>query len=294
MKVVASPFISFSASTFTGKETDCETDYSYFGARYYDPTLLTSWTAVDPMADKYPSLSPYNYCAWNPMKLVDPDGMDTLNVNYDAKTNKWTLGNIVPSSGTDVINVTGKDGICRTTKFYDGTPGNRICLVTLEGNENQHLGVFMLSGAGVAGFSVECPGVADNTKDVDNGDPRVPVECGVYDIGSISGNKWNGWPEFSNASLGLKPKRGTAIHYAWSKKSKSQSKLKAANWSAKCIVVSSAYTMTNGVVYFNGNESKKMAQQVAQYCGATGFIGRKNQYDQCIGISNCNTKLIIK
>ena len=59
---------------FTGKETDCETGFSYFGARYYDPTLLTSWTAVDPMADKYPNLSPYNYCAWNPMKLVDPDG----------------------------------------------------------------------------------------------------------------------------------------------------------------------------------------------------------------------------
>ena len=61
---------------FTGKENDCETDYSYFGARYYDPTLLTSWTAVDPMADKYPNTSPYAYCAWNPMKLVDPDGRD--------------------------------------------------------------------------------------------------------------------------------------------------------------------------------------------------------------------------
>ena len=27
------------------------------------------------MADKYPSISPYNYCMWNPVKLVDPDGM---------------------------------------------------------------------------------------------------------------------------------------------------------------------------------------------------------------------------
>lgn len=32
------------------------------------------WLSVDPMSDKYPSLSPYNYCAWNPMKIVDPDG----------------------------------------------------------------------------------------------------------------------------------------------------------------------------------------------------------------------------
>ncbi len=34
------------------------------------------WLSVDPMADKYPSLSPYNYCAWNPVKLVDPDGRE--------------------------------------------------------------------------------------------------------------------------------------------------------------------------------------------------------------------------
>ena len=50
--------------------------YTYFGARYMDHELMTMWLSVDPMADKYPSISPYAYCAWNPMKLVDPDGRE--------------------------------------------------------------------------------------------------------------------------------------------------------------------------------------------------------------------------
>ena len=66
----------FVSLTSTGKERDSETGFSYFGARYYDSDLMTSWLSVDPMADKYPSLSPYNYCAWNPIRLVDPDGED--------------------------------------------------------------------------------------------------------------------------------------------------------------------------------------------------------------------------
>ena len=59
--------------TFSAKEKDAETGYSYFGARYYSSDLSV-WLSVDPMSDKYPSLSPYVYCADNPVKLVDPNG----------------------------------------------------------------------------------------------------------------------------------------------------------------------------------------------------------------------------
>ena len=59
--------------TFSSKERDAETGLSYFGARYYS-SELSIWLSVDPMSGKYPSLSPYVYCADNPVKFTDPDG----------------------------------------------------------------------------------------------------------------------------------------------------------------------------------------------------------------------------
>ena len=64
-----------SSYTFSAKEKDSETGLSYFGSRYYSSDLSV-WLSVDPMASKYPSLSPYTYCADNPVKLVDPNGED--------------------------------------------------------------------------------------------------------------------------------------------------------------------------------------------------------------------------
>ncbi len=73
--------------SFNGKEKDYESGFHYYGARYYWSELLTGWLSVDPMADKYPSISPYAYCAWNPVKLVDPDGRDfKKKINHEDKT----------------------------------------------------------------------------------------------------------------------------------------------------------------------------------------------------------------
>ena len=90
----------------TGKELDAETGYSYFGARYLDHEPMTLWLSVDPMSDKYPSISPYAYCAWNPVKLVDLEGMDIWELDVS--------GNIVAhreSSESDafyIVDETGK------------------------------------------------------------------------------------------------------------------------------------------------------------------------------------------
>ena len=78
------PFGYSERFTFTGKERDEETGYGYFDARYTDLELMTICLSVDPMADKYPSISPYAYCAWNPVKLVDPDGRDVWEVSEDG------------------------------------------------------------------------------------------------------------------------------------------------------------------------------------------------------------------
>ena len=48
---------------------------------------MTGWLSVDPMADKYPGVSPYTYCAWNPVKLVDPDGEEIIAALVGAAIN---------------------------------------------------------------------------------------------------------------------------------------------------------------------------------------------------------------
>ena len=48
---------------------------------------VSKWLSVDPMADKYPDISPYAYCNWNPIKHVDPDGRDWYEADGEIK---WT------------------------------------------------------------------------------------------------------------------------------------------------------------------------------------------------------------
>ena len=68
---------------FSGKEWQAEPaglPLLDFGARLYDPATAV-WLSQDPMAEKYPSLSPYSYCAGDPIGLIDVRGDSLLVVN---------------------------------------------------------------------------------------------------------------------------------------------------------------------------------------------------------------------
>ena len=46
---------------------------------------ICRFVTIDPMAEKYPSISPYAYCAGNPVRYVDKDGKDVTVLNLDGR-----------------------------------------------------------------------------------------------------------------------------------------------------------------------------------------------------------------
>ena len=69
--------VTYQDYLFGGKEFDrkFELNMYNFGARWYDASR-GQWTSRDPLCEKHYNISPYVYCAGNPVNLIDPDGRD--------------------------------------------------------------------------------------------------------------------------------------------------------------------------------------------------------------------------
>lgn len=97
---------------FSGKEEQAFAGLAWqdFGARMYDPDLAR-WTTPDPLAEKYPGISPYVYCNDNPVNFVDPDGRAWGKVGKVAKKvyktvkagNKVSVKGILKSEWLDIV-----------------------------------------------------------------------------------------------------------------------------------------------------------------------------------------------
>ena len=66
--------------------------YIDYGARMYDPKYNIRWNSVDPLAEKFLYLSPFAFCAGNPIKFMDPNGRKIVDAqgNLLYHDGKWT------------------------------------------------------------------------------------------------------------------------------------------------------------------------------------------------------------
>ena len=119
----------FQEYKYNGKEFDKMhglNTYDY-GARQHDP-LLCRWDRMDPLCEKYYSVSPYAYCCNNPVKFIDPDGMDLyLAGTYEEK---MLLLKLLQSLTNDRLDMNRRTGQVTIGKYRTKNNGKHLSVGT--------------------------------------------------------------------------------------------------------------------------------------------------------------------
>ena len=113
---------------YNGKEEITSTNTSDYDARQYSAEFC-QWMQVDPLAEKYYSWSPYNFCVGNPLRFVDLDGRETRVVQNGDGT-YTVIGGVLNEDRNIYIYTQDEDGnytvrgnsigiTSSTTSFYN-------------------------------------------------------------------------------------------------------------------------------------------------------------------------------
>ena len=240
---------------FNGKELDEETGLYYYGARYMNP-IASIWYGVDPLTEKNVSSSSYFICNGNPVTYIDPNGLDTLNIIYNQKTDHWDIQNVKLAAGHDVFNLT-YNGKTRSEYFTPEKKGDVefLYLEISPKKSGDSFGVYHIHGSnaeGSTGYFVAPGGKASIKKETH---ARVPD--GTYPMTTPKYNegRWR-LPGLG----GLVKNRGIRIHFG--------SDI-ARKWSLGCFIISSDYKKENGRIVFDGNESRRQVIAFNKILGAS-------------------------
>jgi RHS repeat-associated protein len=83
-----------------------------YGARGYYPAM-GRFTSMDPLSEKYYSISPYAYCKGNPIRFIDPNGKEVIAMDENSKRN---IRNTLTKAEAKYVEF-NKDGTLNTNKL---------------------------------------------------------------------------------------------------------------------------------------------------------------------------------
>jgi RHS repeat-associated protein len=137
---------------YNGKELDNISALHWYdySARHYDATL-GRFITPDPLSEKYYNISPYAYCVNNPIRYIDPTGMDW----YEAQDGTVTWTDYTSQKDLDDNNITGKY-LGQAHVVFNGSRSEQL------GTKNGKSGYIDGEGAVTASVSLYGPGGADD------------------------------------------------------------------------------------------------------------------------------------
>ena len=142
---------------FNGKELDLMhglNTYDY-GARQYYP-VVPVWDRMDPLCEKYYGVSPYAYCANNPMRYIDADG-NAIKIWYKDKNGNNTYYRFSGFHGQKSIKIPNNQFVKDVISAYvydTKNGGGKAFLKAVHGKHDIYIDDARLETGGTNMFSV--------------------------------------------------------------------------------------------------------------------------------------------
>ena len=168
----------------TGKEFNAFSGLALYdnAARGYDP-ITHRFLQQDPLAEKYPHLSPYTSCANNPLRFIDPTGMDIWEVDENGNVINHIKDNTQDAFfrvGSDGKRIEG-DGNSATFKYGTMKERNQKVSVKRDGKTTEKIiQIFEIAGDENASKAFDV---------LIGGDGENKIEWGHVKIGTAESGK---------------------------------------------------------------------------------------------------------